>query len=556
MKKTTLFAISLLSFSLSFSQVLFEEDFDGSGPGLAGWTLFNLDGLTPTPELSIFSEAWIEQLELETDNMTAASNSWYQPAGTSNDWMVSPAITLTTNAILSWQEQSRDPEFPDSYEVWISTEGNNPGDFNNRVYTNAAATTGEWATRSVDLSAFIGNTIHMAWRNNSVDKFILMIDNIKVEESASFDTQVSIPDEVTYQFTQIPVGQVYHSLGSRATLENVGSNPVTNAMVTVTITDSNANTVYTATSEAYDLPLNGEQDVFFPGFVPTTADNYTVTYELTQNETDITPENNLITKNIIISETTYARDDSNVLTAFGIGAGNGGFLGQEFYIYNTQEVESISFAIGNLEGTLTGSNMKGSIWSMPNEVPGAIIAETDPVTISAEQSVIYTANMAGGAVTLTPGLYLFAIEEPSPGPNMELLVTSDVFTPGTVWIDWPSNPQESWINIELYSFEFALIIRPNFISNTLSTLETNSRLNPINLYPNPAKHNVTISNPKNTVLYKAIITDVTGRIVKRFNLQESTESSKTLDISNLSAANYFITIESQEGSVTKKLIKE
>ncbi|MFT5673459.1 MAG: hypothetical protein ACI9JT_002110, partial [Polaribacter sp.] len=45
MKKITLLLVCF-SLNITFSQVIFEDDFDGSGPGLAAWTLHDIDGNT------------------------------------------------------------------------------------------------------------------------------------------------------------------------------------------------------------------------------------------------------------------------------------------------------------------------------------------------------------------------------------------------------------------------------------------------------------------------------------------------------------------------------
>lgn len=188
MKKITLLLI-LFAFQFSFSQVYFEDNFDGSGPGLSGgYTIVDNDGQTPNSNVSFITNGWNEIDRMGADgnfggpagNEAAFSTSWYSPAGASDDWLITPAIVLpaNANATLRWTARALDASFPDGYEVRISTTGTNiTTDFSTILFS----TTGENASntvRTVDLSTYNGQTIYVAWRNNSNDQFLLAIDDI------------------------------------------------------------------------------------------------------------------------------------------------------------------------------------------------------------------------------------------------------------------------------------------------------------------------------------------------------------------------------------------
>ncbi|MCP4322360.1 MAG: hypothetical protein GY787_11030, partial [Alteromonadales bacterium] len=171
----------LLTFNFTFSQVYFEDDFDGSGPGLAGWTLVNNDGLTPHANVGIFTDAWIEaDVFTNAGDVVAKSTSWYDPAGTADDWMITPAIILTDDATLSWDAEGENEDYLDGYEVRLSTQTTNLVDFTTILYSTTAAND-VWTNRSIDLNTYTGSTVYIAWRNNSTDKYVLRINNVKVE---------------------------------------------------------------------------------------------------------------------------------------------------------------------------------------------------------------------------------------------------------------------------------------------------------------------------------------------------------------------------------------
>ncbi|RFN58148.1 HYR domain-containing protein [Marixanthomonas ophiurae] len=80
-------------------------------------------------------------------------------------------------------------------------------------------------------------------------------------------------------------------------------------------------------------------------------------------------------------------------------------------------------------------------------------------------------------------------------------------------------------------------------------------LGSVQLYPNPANNQVTLGNPSQVNLKEAIFYDLTGRVIRTINLT-GMGSQKAIDISQLSSATYIVMIKSENGSVTKQLIKE
>ena len=74
-------------------------------------------------------------------------------------------------------------------------------------------------------------------------------------------------------------------------------------------------------------------------------------------------------------------------------------------------------------------------------------------------------------------------------------------------------------------------------------------------YPNPSSSLIKINFPALTRPFVFTISDVFGKTLTEKNLSSQT-LRKELDISELAAGIYFITLESESGSVTKKFIKQ
>jgi len=73
------------------------------------------------------------------------------------------------------------------------------------------------------------------------------------------------------------------------------------------------------------------------------------------------------------------------------------------------------------------------------------------------------------------------------------------------------------------------------------------------VYPNPSNDFVNISNDSNYLLNSVDVMDLNGRTVKSVKLNG--ETSAQINISDLSAGVYMMNISSDQGSVTKKIVK-
>lgn len=97
-----------------------------------------------------------------------------------------------------------------------------------------------------------------------------------------------------------------------------------------------------------------------------------------------------------------------------------------------------------------------------------------------------------------------------------------------------------------------LVSWANNVENLLGTndFEVN-KLDLITLYPNPTTSILNISNNNNLDIKNISVVDINGRVVKN---QEG--SLTQINVSDLNAGVYFVTIEAAEGKTTKKFIKQ
>ncbi len=96
-----------------------------------------------------------------------------------------------------------------------------------------------------------------------------------------------------------------------------------------------------------------------------------------------------------------------------------------------------------------------------------------------------------------------------------------------------------------------LVIRA---SNTDTLLGLDSNVisdKSFSIYPNPATTMLNILNTNNVEIKNISVTDINGRVVKN-----ETGSLTQINVSDLNAGVYFVTIEAAEGKTTKKFIKQ
>lgn len=183
-------SISALMLIMQANAQIFNSGFENNnGTPLSAYTTINADGnqVAPWAPVQEFNtEAWIQFYD-GSDNKIAFSTSSYDPEGTSNDWLITPPVTIPTdgNPTLYWKAKSYDFEFTDSYDIKISETDNQMSSFT----TTAASIENEQAydfnSRTLDLSAYKGKTIYLAFVNKTTNGYYLALDDLYIGNSAN-----------------------------------------------------------------------------------------------------------------------------------------------------------------------------------------------------------------------------------------------------------------------------------------------------------------------------------------------------------------------------------
>lgn len=180
MLKRLIVLFTILPFGIYAQTVLLNEDFNSGLP--ATWSTINGDNLTPATEVDSFDQAWIP-FNYNGDTCVA-STSYYSPAGQSEDFLVTPKITIGTYSKLVWSARSYDASYPDNYVVLISTTDSLEVSFTDTLFYQEEENF-YWQQRSVhlDLEGYANQDIYVAFKNCTTDGFILLLDDIKISTS-------------------------------------------------------------------------------------------------------------------------------------------------------------------------------------------------------------------------------------------------------------------------------------------------------------------------------------------------------------------------------------
>ncbi len=461
------------------------EDFDGipgatgGGAGTyafpSGWVLVNVDGLTPAGSVSYVNEAW-ERREDFANNVgdsAAFSTSWYTPAGQANDWMISPPITIGANTILRWNAVTYDPDFPDGYEVRISTTTQDvSGCLANPSLFSIAAENTIWTERSVDLTAagYLNQTIYLAWRNNSIDKFLLLVDDIVVEDNLQFDAQITSVLQPS-EYTILPTWQEY-PLDLGASVRNNGLSNITNVEITVNVYQSNVLVHTDISTPIATLPPDSTIPVLLTAFAPLDTGVTAIEYIVSVNETDVDASNDSGKTSVYLSENEFARDDNIPTGTLGIGAGNGGELGQSYVLQNPGFIRSIKLFQGL---SYIGEPVYANVRNFENGQPTDLVAVTDTFFAPDVNARWITLGISGGEVSLPADTFVVTLNEVD--STLALGNTATIFTPGTGWVIWPTSPFGGWANVEDFGIGFArpFMLRPFVYEETIPVELTSFR---------------------------------------------------------------------------------
>ena len=271
MKKifTLFFALFIMAFCAKAQQTLLQEGFETSTLP-TGWTIIDNDGdgFNWFPTLST-----TQNYSCHSGDGCITSASWdeTEQALTPDNWLITPAVTLTSNATLTFWVVGQDPSYAEeNFSVYVATS-NTVAAFTATTPVLTGTSTDTYTQQTVNLSAYTGQTVYIAFRHHNVtDMFMLNIDDVEVFAQPTSPT-------LTVEPTTIDFGTIILSDFESATATVTAFNLTTGITATTTAPFSVSADDITYSTTA-TIGQNG--GTLYVKYTPTAAGNHNGTVTL------------------------------------------------------------------------------------------------------------------------------------------------------------------------------------------------------------------------------------------------------------------------------------
>ena len=297
--KKNLFTILLLccmTLGAFAQQYLLQEGFEGTELP-TGWTLIDNDGDGNNWYVLNNSQSSSGGFVVHSGQGHITSASYASVALTPDNWLITPAVTLNSAAVLSFWVAGQDQAWAaEHFSVYLSTTGTTVADFTTTLLYDQVAT-GVMTQYTVYLTQYTGQTVYIAFRHHNIsDMFRLNLDDVEITEAPSSATIEATPTSIDF-YTAIgtPVSSTVNvnainltgaitattaapylvsadstNFGTTATLGTTGGTLYVQYNPTVVGTDSGTITLSSTGATNVDIALNGRSIVM--GSLPYTQD--------------------------------------------------------------------------------------------------------------------------------------------------------------------------------------------------------------------------------------------------------------------------------------------
>ena len=184
--------MSVTVFGCTMNTFPYTMGFEGNEP-MACWNIIDNDGDGYSWD---YGASYFGSSCAHNGTNCFASGSYINNVGalTPDNWLVSPQLQLTADNsyTLTWYDAAMDSAHcQESYAVYVSTTGNNVSNFTTLPLFSTTLSTTAYTQRSIDLSAYAGQNIYIAFRHNTSGMYWLLIDDISITESTA-DTYYTV----------------------------------------------------------------------------------------------------------------------------------------------------------------------------------------------------------------------------------------------------------------------------------------------------------------------------------------------------------------------------
>lgn len=523
------FLLSIVTSALltSVSAQIFNAGFENNnGVPLSEWTMINVDGNTVAswaPVQAFNDEAWIQFYDF-FDNKIAFSTSSYEGGGATNDWLITPLISIPEGGLptLYWKAKSYDNTNADTYAVKISTTNQDVDSFEDLLVVEGEQAY-EFNSRTLDLSAYVGQDIYLAFVNQTPSGYFLALDDVYISNSvdcyapavSTFTSSINVDNYLSGASNDISFNVSWDSLegvtnyGLGVTTFDV---PVTEDVVQEDTSKTFENVEFATRYQMFVKNSDcgsgwmGPKSIFTPSLLP-----YSHSFEPT--------------------EENYGEYDSD------------GWSSDSWIMGVNQDLAG--GGAGYIYSNTSSASTNKWLYSYPILVKNEDGNIKVSLQANVETGVSTSLTLRMGLVnntSLEPTIYQdFQITD---GGYQNIEATFTDFQEGVNYVAIGNVTQNAGGYYALRIDNF------NVTAENLSTDNYSSEKS-LNIYPNPVANVLSIHNDSN--IQRVEIFGIGGRLIKTALAKDK---SITLNVSNLAKGVYVLKIYTNKGIKTNKFIKK
>lgn len=485
-KKSTL-RKSLLAFALlastgiSFGQVIFTENFEGTpNPTTllpASWTETGLstDGIFKVGNNASIGSTYFV---IPPHTNFAGTNDDLCNCNKSADRLILPVqnfSAITTGLRLNFDAALFSQYSVEKGTVEVSTNG---GTTWTPIY-NIPKLAGTWQNNlNASLNAYIGQAnvlISFKYNDNAGWAQGMGIDNVSIEQVSGVDASLAIEYG---EYTVVPLAHVT-PITITAKVTNIGIAALTSTPITTEVyLDPNYTTpIATFTQTSANLAVGATNTIIMGVYTPPAIGDYVFFNYITTG--DVVTSNDTVIKAVIIDQNEYAHDNADPVSGIGLNPGSTGVIGSTFDIQAAAQLDSVVFMFNPPAATI-GNIVQIKVSSVVGTTPSlTYIGQSAPFIITAAHTTgtgavvtLPVKNMSNGTLVLAAGNYFVGVSKNTlSGENFGLQCADDIYTAGTVYASIDGGAYAELNTMMTGGFPYSPILRP-YINPTCTLTAT------------------------------------------------------------------------------------
>lgn len=226
-------------------------------------TVYDLDGNSPSTNPKALKNKTWAVARYSGFNYVAVSTSYFASSGLqADDWMIFQDVVLDTSSLKSllvFKAQSIHPSFLETMEILVDDGNSVIVDSFELIKKIDPVRAGELTQYSIDITEYAGDTISIAFRNVSIDKYYLVVDDVSIISIKS-EYYATLHEAYNITYASVDVDKTFYQ-----DLENYGINVIEDLTYLVTsdsgdtaeivIDGLNINPLFSS-SAAIDIPAD------------------------------------------------------------------------------------------------------------------------------------------------------------------------------------------------------------------------------------------------------------------------------------------------------------